>query len=278
MAKELGEFLKSRRARVRPEDVGLPDLGGRRRVPGLRREELAQLAGVSADYYMRLEQGRGGGVSEEVLDALARALRLDDDERGYLFGLARPRRAARRPRRARRAASPRLRNLLDSMHDAPAYVIDHRTDILAWNRMAAALMLDFGALPPDERNWARLCFLDPRAAEIFPEWELKARETVAYLRLHAVDHPDDRRLAELVGGLSLKSELFRRLWTDHNVREKTHGEKRFHHPLVGDLWLTFQTLSVLGEEDQVLVAYAPEPGSASADALRLIGMVGAEQH
>ncbi|WP_433251270.1 helix-turn-helix transcriptional regulator [Streptosporangium sp. CA-135522] len=264
---ELGEFLKSRRARVRPEDVDLRTYGGRRRVPGLRREELAQLAGMSADYYMRLEQGRGGGVSEEVLAAIARVLRLDDDERTYLFSLARP---TRPRRRTRQEVRPPMRFLLDAMEGVPAYVIDHRTRMLAWNRLASALMLDFGALPEDRRDWGRMCFLDARTKEIFVDWEEKARSTVAYLRLKAAGHPDDPGLAALVGELTMKSELFRRWWADHNVREKTDGTKRFRHPLVGELTLHFQTLAVAGVEDQALIAYSAEPGSESEAALRLL--------
>ncbi|MFF5211576.1 helix-turn-helix transcriptional regulator [Streptosporangium sp. NPDC000396] len=264
---ELGDFLKSRRARMRPEDVGLRTYGGRRRVPGLRREELAQLAGMSADYYMRLEQGRGRGVSEEVLASIARVLRLDDDERAYLSSLARP---TQRRGRARLQVGPQLRFLLEAMEGAPAYVIDHRTRVLAWNRLASALMLDFGAVPEERRDWGRLCFLDERTREIFPDWEQKARATVAYLRLNAARHSDDPVLTALVGELSVKSELFRCWWADHNVREKTHGTKRFRHPLVGELTLHFQTLRVVDAPDQALVAYAAEPGSESEAALRLL--------
>ncbi|WP_157248315.1 helix-turn-helix transcriptional regulator [Nonomuraea typhae] len=260
---ELGEFLKSRRARVRPEETGLRSYGGRRRVPGLRREELAQLAGMSADYYTRLEQGRGGGVSEEVLNALARTLGLDQDERTYLFSLARPVRA---PRRTRRTVGPELRHLLDAMEGVPAYVIDHRGEVLAWNRLAAALYADLGR----HRNWARFCFLDEASKEVFVDWEKKAREVVAYLRLKAAQHPDDARLAALVGELSVKSADFRRWWADHNVREKTRGTKQIRHPVAGELALSFQSFTVAGEPDQVLVAYAAEPGSPSQEALRLL--------
>ncbi|MFI6498057.1 helix-turn-helix transcriptional regulator [Nonomuraea typhae] len=260
---ELGEFLKSRRARVRPEETGLRSYGGRRRVPGLRREELAQLAGMSADYYTRLEQGRGGGVSEEVLNALARTLGLDQDERTYLFSLARPVRAARR---TRHTVGPELRHLLDAMEGVPAYVVDHRSEVLAWNHLAAALYTGLGR----HRNWARFCFLDEASKEIFVDWAKKAREIVAYLRMKAAQHPDDAQLAALVGELSLKSADFRRWWADHHVREKTRGTKQLRHPLVGELSLSFQSFTVAGESDQALVAYAAEPGSPAQEALRLL--------
>ncbi len=262
----LGEFLKSRRAKVSPEDVGLPS-SGQRRVPGLRREELAHLAGVSVDYYVRLEQGRAQGVSDEVLHALAEALRLDDDERAYLFTVARPVRTAPQPKRP---VATQVRYLLDAMPGVPAYVIDHRADVLAWNELAAALMLDFGALPREQRNWARLCLLDERTKEIFVDWEGKARETVAYLRLHAAHHANDPRIAAVVGELSVKSEQFRQWWADHNVQDKTAGIKRIRHPLVGELLLHFQTMSVTGSPGQSLVAYTAEPGSPDEQALQLL--------
>ncbi|GLW10481.1 DNA-binding protein [Microtetraspora sp. NBRC 13810] len=240
---------------------------GRRRVPGLRREELAQLAGMSADYYMRLEQGRCGNVSEEVLDALARELRLDADERTYLYNLVKP---VRGRVRTTHTVVPHLRYLLDSMDSTPAYVIDHRVDILAWNRMAAALIFDFGELPADRRNWLLLCFLDDRVRDIFPDWERKARDTVAIVRLNAARFPDDARLTALIGELSVKSELFRQWWADLNVREKTYGTKRFTHPLAGEMTLHFQTFGVAGRSDQSLVAYAAEPGTAAARGLSLL--------
>lgn len=265
---ELGQFLKSRRTRVRPEDVGLPD-SGRRRVPGLRREELAQLAGVSADYYVRLEQGRGGHPSDGVLDAIGRALSLDDAERAHLYDLARPARPRRRPPRPERVR-PELRLLLDALDRVPAFVLGRRMDVLAWNRLAAALVVDFGALPPGQRNTARLVFLDEGMRSTHPEWEEAARETVAHLRLLAGRHPDDPDLAELIGELSMKSEEFRRWWARHDVREKTHGRKRMRHPIVGPLTLFYETLALRGDPDQVLVTYVAEPRSESEMALRLL--------
>jgi transcriptional regulator with XRE-family HTH domain len=269
---ELGHFLKSRRARVRPEDVGVQPFG-RRRVPGLRREELAQLAGVSFDYYVRLEQGRAGHPSEAVLDAIARALRLDDAERAHLFDLSRPvpRRRAARPERVR----PQLRRLLDALHDVPAMVIGRRMDVLAWNRLAAALLGDWGALPREQRNSARQFFLDDGARALYVDWDENARATVAWLRMAAGRHPDDAGLAELIGELSMKSEEFRRLWPRHDVREKTHGTKRLRHPIVGPLTLSYETLILPGDRDQALFLYTAEPGSESETALRLLGSAAA---
>ncbi|WP_119729037.1 helix-turn-helix domain-containing protein [Thermomonospora amylolytica] len=272
---ELAEFLRTRRARLRPEDVGLRPFGGaRRRVPGLRREELAQLAGVSVDYYVRLEQGRTQNVSEEVLAAVAQALRLDETEYTHLRNLARPVRRARRP--AARAewaekVRPGLQRLLDMAEGVPAYVMGRRGDVLAWNRLAATVFVDFGALPPAERNWVRMIFLNDEVRRLFADWTGKARETVGFLRLQAGAHPDDRELAALVGELSVKSEDFRRWWADHNVKEKTHGRKVIRHPQVGELALDYESLRPVGESDQVLVTYTAPAGSEAEAALRLLG-------
>jgi transcriptional regulator with XRE-family HTH domain len=265
--RELGQFLKTRRARVRPDDVGLQPYG-RRRVPGLRREELAQLAGVSVDYYVRLEQGRAGHPSEEVLDAIARALRLDDAERAHLVDLSRP--VRRRRTSPTERVRPEVRRLIDTLHHLPAMVIGRRMDVLAWNRLAAALVVDWGALPPEQRNSARHFFLDAGARELYSDWKEDARATVAWLRLAAGRHPDDAGLAELIGELSMKSEEFRRLWPRHDVREKTHGTKRFQHPIVGPLTLAYESLALPGDGDQTLVLYTAEPGSKSETALRLL--------
>ncbi len=275
---ELSEFLRTRRARLKPQDVGLPDFGRHRRVPGLRREELAQLAGVSVAYYTRLEQGNGQNVSAEVLDSIARALRLTDAERAHLTHLAKPKRLRRK--QPARAQQPRLalRQLLESMDTVPAYVVGRRSEILAWNRMAAALFGDWGRLPVAERNWARLVFLDPEYRELFAEWDQKASDMVAYLRMDAGRHPDDPQLSALVGELSVKSEEFRRLWAAHDVMEKTHGRKRVRHPLVGELDLFFESFSPAGDTEQSLVTYFAEPGSPSAEALRLLASWGADAH
>ncbi|WP_426500575.1 helix-turn-helix domain-containing protein [Streptomyces sp. D54] len=274
---ELSEFLRTRRAKLRPGDVGLPEFGRHRRVPGLRREELAQLAGVSVAYYTRLEQGNGRNVSAEVLDAIARALRLTDAESTHLTHLAKPARhkKKRRPARVQRVRKGLL-YLLDSMEGIPAYVTGARSDVLAWNAMAAAVFGDWGALPPAERNWARLVFLSPAYRDLFVNWDSKASDMVSYLRLYAGCHPDDPELSALVGELSVKSDEFRRLWATHNVKEKGHGVKLLRHPLVGELTLSYETLNLPDDEEQHLVTYHAEPGSESAQSLRLLASWGAD--
>ncbi|MFF4351544.1 helix-turn-helix domain-containing protein [Streptomyces sp. NPDC001530] len=273
---ELSEFLRTRRARLKPEDVGLPDFGRHRRVPGLRREELAQLAGVSVAYYTRLEQGNGRNVSAEVLDAIARALRLSDAEHAHLTHLAKPKQHKKkqpaRPQQVRGA----LRQLLDAFDGVPAYITGRRSDILVWNRMAAAVFGDWSELAPQERNWARMVFLKPEYHELFVDWEQKAIDIVCLLRMDAGCHPDDPRLSALVGELSVKSEDFRRLWATHDVKEKTHGVKRLRHPLVGDLALQFESFRLPDDSEQALITYHAEPGSASAEALRLLASWGTD--
>ncbi|WSQ15378.1 helix-turn-helix transcriptional regulator [Streptomyces sp. NBC_01231] len=267
----LGDLLRSRRARIRPEEVGLPG-HGRRHVPGLRREEVAQLAGVSVDYYIRLEQGRSPSVSDAVLDAIARVLRLDDTEQEYLRTVARPavtRRTSSPPGPASQKVRPGLRILLDTMDKAPAFVLGRRMDVLAWNALGDAVV-GFSQIPPGERNMPRQVFLNPQARELYPDWPAVAAETVAYLRLDAGHHPHDKQLATLVGELSLGSEDFRRLWADHQVKEKTYGAKRMVHPVVGELSMPYETLTVTGEPDQMLVVYTPEPGSRTEERLRLL--------
>ncbi|MEV0296961.1 helix-turn-helix transcriptional regulator [Nocardia sp. NPDC050710] len=243
-----------------------------RAAPGLRSAESALLAGVSVDYYSRLEQGRNINVSDEVLDAVARALRLDEVERSYLFQIARanPRRARRRtPARVQRVR-PGIRRILETLDDVmPAFVFGRRMDILATNHLARALITDFEALPPRDRNMLRYTFLDESARELYLDWEEVARDNVAVLRLDAGRHPDDPLLAELVGELAVKSPQFRRWWADHNVRERSHGSKRYHHPLVGDLTIDYECVS-LGDPDQTLCIYTAEAGSASETALRLL--------
>ncbi|MFJ8825761.1 helix-turn-helix transcriptional regulator [Streptomyces sp. NPDC102467] len=275
---DIGDFLRSRRARIRPEEVGLPG-HGRRRVAGLRREEVAQLAGVSVDYYIRLEQGRGTSVSDAVLDAVARVLRLDDTEQTYLRAVARPagtrRRAAERP--AAQRVRPGLRLLLDTIEKAPAFVLGRRMDVLAWNALGDAV-LGFSAMRPKDRNMPRQVFLAPAARDLYPEWPAVAAETVAYLRLDAGAHPQDPQLASLVGELSLASKDFRRLWADHQVKEKSNGAKRMLHPVAGELALPYETLTVTGEPDQMLVVYTPEPGSVTEERLRMLGSWAATPH
>ncbi|MFJ4830364.1 helix-turn-helix transcriptional regulator [Streptomyces sp. NPDC088747] len=271
---ELSEFLRTRRARLKPEDVGMPDFGRHRRVPGLRREELAQLAGVSVAYYTRLEQGNGQNVSAEVLGAISRALRLSDAEHAHLTHLAKPKQHKKkqgaRPQQVRGA----LRQLIDTLDGVPAYITGRRTDVLVWNQMAAAVFGDWSEVPPQDRNWARMVFLKPEYQELFVEWEQKAIDIVCMLRMEAGCYPDDPRLSALVGELSVKSEEFRRLWATHDVKEKTYGVKRLRHPLVGDLALQFESFQLTGDSDQMLITYHAEPGSPSAEALRLLGSWG----
>ncbi|MCX5237042.1 helix-turn-helix transcriptional regulator [Streptomyces prunicolor] len=273
---ELSEFLRTRRARLKPEDVGLPDFGRHRRVPGLRREELAQLAGVSVAYYTRLEQGNGRNVSAEVLDAIARALRLSDAESSHLTHLAKPKQHKKKPSPPTQHVRTALRQLLDSIDTVPAYISGRRSDILVWNRMAAAVFGDWSQLPPQERNWARLVFLRPEYRELYVDWEQKATDIVSMLRMDAGCHPDDPRLSALVGELSVKSEEFRRMWATHDVKEKTYGVKRLHHPLVGDLTLNFEGFRLGDGSEQSLITYHAEPGSPSADALRLLASWGTD--
>ncbi|MFS4093621.1 helix-turn-helix domain-containing protein [Streptomyces sp. AF1A] len=273
---ELSEFLRSRRARLKPEDVGLPDFGRHRRVPGLRREELAQLAGVSVAYYTRLEQGNGRNVSAEVLDSIARALRLTDAEHAHLSHLAKPKSHKKKPAARQQQVRSSLRQLLDTMEGVPAYIVGRRSEILAWNRMAAAVFGDWDRLPPAERNWARLVFLHAEYRDLFVDWEQKAIDVVCGLRMNAGCYPDDPRLSALVGELSVKSEEFRRLWATHDVKEKSHGVKRLHHPLVGDLSLNFESFRLSDDSDQALLTYHAEPGSPSAQSLRLLASWGTD--
>ncbi|MER7794361.1 helix-turn-helix transcriptional regulator [Streptomyces sp. NPDC097640] len=270
---ELGDFLRSRRARLRPEDAGVAFSGGARRVPGLRREEVAHLAGVSTDYYARLEQGRHPHVSEAVLEAVARALRLDDTERGYLFELVR--RGTPGPGRRRPAGGPRMRpavhRMLDVLNDvSPALVVNHRSDVLAANHLAKALITDFDALPYRDRNLARFVLLHPAARELYADWDKAAETFVASLRLAAGSHPDDRQLNELVGELSIKVPEFRTWWAGHRVDQCAHGTQRLDHPVVGQLTLSYETLALPADPDQSICLYTAEPGSPSAQTLRLL--------
>ncbi|WP_267243073.1 helix-turn-helix domain-containing protein [Streptomyces sp. PR69] len=276
---ELSEFLRSRRARLRPEDVGLPQVGRQRRVPGLRREELAQLAGVSVAYYTRLEQGHGRNVSLEVLDSIARALRLTDAEREHLTHLAKPtqKKHRRPPSRQPQQLRPALQQLLDAMDTVPAYVLGRRLDIVGWNRMARALMGDFAALPARQRNMAWIVFLDPNARDLFVDWEGKAKDVVSFLRMYAGCSADDPLLPGLIGELSVKSEEFRTLWAAHTVQDKCFGTKRLHHPLVGEMTLSYETFQLPEDHDLSLVTYHAEPGTRSAESLRLLAGWGVDE-
>ncbi|MFJ2766784.1 helix-turn-helix domain-containing protein [Streptomyces sp. NPDC087300] len=267
---ELSAFLRSRRARLRPEDLGVRPFGGRRRVPGLRREELADLAGVSVDYYVRLEQGRTHNVSDNVLDAVARALRLDEAERAHLGHLTR---ALHHP-----ASTPPLpqtvrtgvRVLLTALGEVPAYVLGRRLDVLGANPAARALFTDVDALPPGQRNVAWLTFLDPAVRGLYADreaWEETARGTVAALRVDLGRHPCDDRLCELLGELSVRSEDFRTLWAEHHVGEHAHGVERLRHPTAGVLTLRRETLRLPGQDGQSLVTYAAEQDTPSQLAL-----------
>jgi transcriptional regulator with XRE-family HTH domain len=266
----LGEFLRARREVARPEDFGLPE-PGRRRTPGLRREEVALLAGVSADYYVRLEQGRDRHPSEQVIDALARVFALEDEAEAHLRELARPV-PRRRPRsRQPERVSSHLLRLLDIWSNTPAMVVGRYLDVLANNRMAAAV----NHCSVKGQNQARVTFLEPYARRIYADWPTVAADTVASLRAGAGADLDDPRLTDLVGELSLKSEDFRRLWARHDVRAKTAGIKRFVHPMVGELTLSYETFTVNGAAGQLLIVYHAEPASPSEQALALLGSVSA---
>jgi len=266
---ELRDFLRSRRAKIAPQEAGLALLPGARRVPGLRREEVAQLAGVSVDYYIRLERGRHLNVSAAVLDAIARALRLTELERAHLFRIAKPSHARPRPLPPQRIR-PGLRLLLGSLTDVPALVYGRRMDVLAANHLARALYTDFDALPARSRNMARLVFLDDHFRSLYVDWEDAARSIVASLRLYAGRHPHDPALAELVGELSVQDADFRRWWADHDVFERTHGTKHFHHRIVGDLILSYEAFTPTDDPEQILGVSTAELGSPSAERLRLL--------
>jgi transcriptional regulator with XRE-family HTH domain len=266
------EFLRSRRAKITPDQAGLPTFGGSRRVPGLRREEVALLAGVSVDYYTRLERGAATGASDSVLAALARALQLDEAERSHLFDLARARRTTppRRRRRARQQVRPNVQRILDAMSAVPAYVRNGRGDIVAANRLAHALFSELFGDSSRPVNTARFVFLDPRAPAFFPDWDRVANEVVAALHAEAGRDPHDRDLSDLVGELSTQSETFRTLWAAHNVHVHDRGVKRLHHPLVGELTLTYETMELAANPGLTIAVYTTEPGSKSEEALNLL--------
>jgi transcriptional regulator with XRE-family HTH domain len=270
---EIREFLTSRRARITPDQVGLPTYGPRR-VPGLRREEVAVLAGVSVPYYTRLERGEMNGASESVLEALARALQLDDAERAHLFDLARaaqPTPARPRRRQARRDVRPEVQWTLDAITGAAAFVSNERLDLLAANQLGRALFSELYAEAAQPVNTARFVFLDPRAQPMFGDWERVASESVAILRSAAGRDPYNRDLSDLVGELATQSEAFRTRWAAHNVRLHNTGVKHLRHPVVGDLHLTYTRLDLPADPGLTLFTYTAEPGSRSEEALRLLG-------
>lgn len=279
----LGDFLQARRARLRPADVGVPDVGPRRRVTGLRREELAQLAGVSVSYYTRLEQGLSRGASAEVLDAIARALLLDDHERAHLDRLAD---AARRTPRVRRPRPEQLadetRDLLRAVDGVPALILGRRTDVLAWNTLGHSLLaghLDFHS--PDDAarrpNMSRIVFLDPHCRELYSDWKSKARAVVGNLRIAVGRHPDDPLLAELIGELTMKSPEFVALWRDHRVLPCDAAAYDLHHPVVGTVTVTQQTLAVARSPEQVLIVCTTPAGSPAEAALALLRQASGER-
>ena len=279
---EVREFLVSRRARITPEQAGVP-AGTNRRVPGLRRSEVAALAGVSIEYYSKLERGGISGVSAGVLDAIARALRLDDAERAHLFDLAgaadgsnalvRPRRRTAKPWTPHRS----LQWTLDAVAGGPAFVRNGRMDLLATNRLARAFYAEVYADSQRPPNLARHTFLDPNAHRFYPEWDLAADICVAILRTEAGRDPRDKELHDLVGELSTRSDEFRTRWGAHNVRHHGTGVKKFHHHVVGDLTLAYEGLEMAAEPGLTLTIYAAEPGSPSEDALRLLASWAASQ-
>jgi transcriptional regulator with XRE-family HTH domain len=269
---EIRDFLTSRRARITPEDAGLKVFGARR-VPGLRREEVATLAGLSVDYYNRLERGNLGGASDSVLDALADALRLDEAEHAHLLDLARASQPTTRSRRraATHTVRPSVQWMLDAMTGSAAFAENGRLDALAANRLGRAFYPAlFGDQARQPANWARFVFLDPRARDFYGDWDRAAKDSVAILRSEAGRHPHDRELSDLVGQLATQSEEFRGLWAAHNVRLHTKGIKTFNHPVVGELELSFNRLEVAADPGLIIVAYTAEPGSRSAEAFGLL--------
>ena len=269
---DIRQFLVTRRARITPDQAGLPAYGTNRRVEGLRREEVAMLAGISVEYYTRLERGNAGGVSEEVLEGVVRALRLDEAERAHLYDLVRAVNTNRSPRRgpSQERVRTTVQQILDAMVGVPAYVRNGRLDVLATNGLGAALyseVLDDPVRPP---NVARFLFLNPRGLQFFLDWETIANDAVGILRAEAGRDPFDKRLTDLIGELSTRSDEFRVRWAAHDVKFHRTGTKRLHHPIVGDLVLAYEALDLPGDTGQRILAYTAEPGSASHQALQLL--------
>ena len=269
---QIREFLASRRARITPEQAGLPAYGGHRRVTGLRREEVALLAGVSIDYYVRMERGHLAGASDAVLEGLARALQLDEAERDHLFDLARA--SEPQPARLRRSKEPgvtaSVQQVLDAITDAPAWVRNARHDMLAANRMARALYAPLLAGPRRPANNARFIYLDPASRDFFTDWDRAADDIAAMLRSEAGRNPYDKKLVELIGELSTRSEEFRARWAAHNVRFHRTGYKKLHHPVVGALDLSFEAMELPSQPGLTLLVYTAPQGSLAADSLKLL--------
>jgi transcriptional regulator with XRE-family HTH domain len=276
---EVREFLSSRRARITPEQAGLPAYGGNRRVSGLRREEVAMLAGVSVDYYVRMERGSLSGASDSVLNAVANALQLDEAERDHLFALARAAGPSRRRRRRTPSTTvrPAIQQVLDAITDAPAWVRNGRHDILAMNRLARALYSPILADPRRPANSTRFVYLDPAAKEFFVDWERIANDAAAMLRLEAGRNPHDQALIELVGELSTQSEIFRQRWASHDVQFHRSGQKRLRHPVVGQLDLNFESMELPSEPGLVLNVYTAPADSPTSDALKMLATWAATQ-
>ena len=272
------DFLTSRRAKITPERAGLTSYGSRR-VPGLRRTEVAQLAGVSVEYYSRLERGNLTGVSDSVLDALARALHLDEAERNHLHDLARAAgpAARKRHRAAPQGVRPNVQRLLDAMTQVPAVVMNGRTDALATNQLGRALFAPVYAGSTRPANFARFTFLDPHAQDFWITWDRAADDTVELLRAQAGRDPYDKALTDLIGELSTRSNEFRSRWAAHDVRLHRTGIKHFRHPAIGELHLTFEVLNLATDDDLSLIAYGTEPGAPSEDGLRLLASWSATQ-
>jgi transcriptional regulator with XRE-family HTH domain len=269
---EIRDFLATRRAKISPEEAGLPSTG-RRRVPGLRREEVAVLAGVSTDWYVRLERGHIADVSDDVLNAVTRALRLDEAERAHLFDLARAAKPSRAPRRRPKThIRPSVQWMLDAMTGAAAFVRNGHMDILAINSLGRALYSPMFDEPRRPVNIARFHFLDPRAHDFYPNWDRAADTTVAIMRTEAGRDPHNRELTDLVGELAMRSDEFRTRWARHNVRLHHTGPKQFHHPVVGTLDLVFEAVDLPTDElcGLDLTVYTAEPGSASEDGLKML--------
>jgi transcriptional regulator with XRE-family HTH domain len=270
---QIREFLSTRRARITPEQAGLPVYGGdRRRVSGLRRDEVAVLAGISSEYYIRLERGNATGVSDSVIDGIAHALQLDEAERAHLLDLIRAAGTTRssRRRQAAQRVRPTVQRVLDSMNATPGFVLSGRLDILTANQLGHALFSPVYAGPMRPPNNAKFIFLNPHATEFFRDWDSVANDTVAILRAEAGRDPYDRQLSDMIGELATRSDEFRVRWGAHNVRIHAAGVKRFHHPVVGDLELAFESFPLAADPSQSLLIYTAEPGSPSEDALSLL--------